>query len=116
MHRRRTFEQVDGYAQLPSVSSTDISEILAGVQSVLHHIDTATAGPELGHAIKELDRTLTNFDHLTADAFNRRSTRCWLACARPRKRLSAPCMRRIICSAAVLPAARRPAAPDARID
>ena len=61
-------EQVDGYAQLPSVSSTDISEILAGVQSVLHHIDTATAGPELGHAIKELDRTLTNFDHLTADA------------------------------------------------
>jgi paraquat-inducible protein B len=33
----------------------------------VHHIDTVTAGPELGHAIKELDRTLTNLDHISAD-------------------------------------------------
>jgi paraquat-inducible protein B len=26
-----------------------------------------TAGPELGHAIKELDRTLTDLDHITTD-------------------------------------------------
>jgi len=60
-------EQVDGYAQLPSGSSTDIADVLASVKSVVHHIDTFTAGPELGHAVKELDRTLTNLDHITTD-------------------------------------------------
>jgi len=60
-------EQVDGYAQLPSGSSTDIADILAGVKSVMYHIDSVTAGPELGHAIKELDRTFTNLDRITAD-------------------------------------------------
>jgi len=60
-------EQVDGYAQLPSGSSTDLADILASVKSIVHHVDTVTAGPELGHAIKELDRTLTNLDHVTAE-------------------------------------------------
>jgi paraquat-inducible protein B len=60
-------EQVDGFAELPTTSATDISAILASVQSVLHHIDAAAAGPELGHAVKELDRTLTNLDHVTAE-------------------------------------------------
>jgi paraquat-inducible protein B len=59
--------QLDGYAQLPSGGSAEIADILASVKSVVHHIDTVTAGPELGHAIKELDRTLTNLDHITAD-------------------------------------------------
>jgi paraquat-inducible protein B len=60
-------EQVDGVAQLPTGSSTDIADILASVKSIVHHIDTVTAGPELGHAVKELDRTLTNLDHITTD-------------------------------------------------
>ena len=60
-------EQVDGYAQLPSGSSTDLADILASVKTIVHHVDTVTAGPELGHAIKELDRTLTNLDHVTAE-------------------------------------------------
>lgn len=60
-------EQVDGYAQLPSGSSTDLADILASVKSIVHHVDAVTAGPELGHAIKELDRTLTNLDHVTAE-------------------------------------------------
>jgi paraquat-inducible protein B len=60
-------EQVDGYAQLPSGSSTDLADILASVKNIVHHVDTVTAGPELGHAIKELDRTLTNLDHVTAE-------------------------------------------------
>jgi paraquat-inducible protein B len=60
-------EQVDGYAELPSASATDIAAILANAQSVLHHINVATAGPELGHAVKELDRTLTNLDQVTAE-------------------------------------------------
>jgi paraquat-inducible protein B len=60
-------EQVDGYAQLPTGGSADIADILASVKSIVHHVDTVTAGPELGHAIKELDRTLTNLDHVTAE-------------------------------------------------
>jgi len=60
-------EQVDGYSQLPSGSSTDLADILASVKNIVHHVDTVTAGPELGHAIKELDRTLTNLDHVTAE-------------------------------------------------
>jgi len=60
-------EQVDGYAQLPSGSSTDLADILTSVKNIVHHIDTVTAGPELGHAVKELDRTLTNLDHITTD-------------------------------------------------
>ena len=54
-------------AQLPSGSSTDLADILASVKSIVHHVNTVTAGPELGHAIKELDRTLTNLDHVTAE-------------------------------------------------
>jgi paraquat-inducible protein B len=56
----------DGMAELPTTSSTDITAVLASVQSVLHHIDSATAGPELGHAIKELDATLSHLDQLSA--------------------------------------------------
>lgn len=59
--------QVDGYAELPSTGPTDISEILASAQSVLHHLDTVTAGPQLSHAISEFDRTLTNLDHISAE-------------------------------------------------
>jgi len=59
-------EQVDGYARLPSAYSTDISDILASAQTTLHHLETATAGPQLGDAIKELDRTLTTLDRTTA--------------------------------------------------
>lgn len=60
-------EQMDGYAQLPTGSSTDLADLLATVKSMVHHVDAVTAGPELGHAIKELDRTLTNLDRLTAE-------------------------------------------------
>jgi paraquat-inducible protein B len=60
-------ELVDGLPQLPTMSGSDLTQILANVKSVLHHIDAATEGPELGHAIKELDRTLTNLGELTHD-------------------------------------------------
>jgi paraquat-inducible protein B len=59
--------QVDGMAELPSTATTDIAGILASVQSVLKHVDTATAGPALGHAITELDRTLTHLDQVTGE-------------------------------------------------
>ncbi len=60
-------EEVDGFAQLPSERSTDVSQVLASLESTLHHLDVATAGPELGHAVKELDRTLSNLDRVTAE-------------------------------------------------
>jgi paraquat-inducible protein B len=60
-------EQVEGFAEIPSSSATDISSVLATVQSVLRHLDTVTGGPELGHAVKELDRTLTNLDRVSAE-------------------------------------------------
>jgi paraquat-inducible protein B len=59
--------QVDGMAELPSTATTDIASILASVQSVLKHLDTATAGPALGHAITEFDRTLTHLDQVTGE-------------------------------------------------
>jgi paraquat-inducible protein B len=57
----------DGIAELPTAATTDLTAILASVQSLLHHVDSATAGPELGHAIKELDATLTHLDKASAE-------------------------------------------------
>jgi paraquat-inducible protein B len=56
----------EGIAELPTTNTTDLSAVLSSVQSVLHHIDQATAGPALGHAIKELDLTLTHLDQITS--------------------------------------------------
>ncbi len=64
---RARIERIDGYAQLPSTDSNDIADILANAKSVLHHIDAATAGPALGHAIEQLDSTLTHLDQLTSN-------------------------------------------------
>jgi paraquat-inducible protein B len=57
----------DGVAVLPTTGTSDLTAILTSVQSVLHHIDSATAGPALGHAIKELDATLTHLDQLSSE-------------------------------------------------
>jgi paraquat-inducible protein B len=59
--------QVDGMPEMPATATTDIATILASVQSVLKHVDKATAGPALGHAITELDRTLTHLDQVTSE-------------------------------------------------
>ena len=61
-------ETVESQLQIPTAPSVDISQILQSAHNVLRHIDRATAGPELSHAIKELDRTLTHLDKITADA------------------------------------------------
>ena len=55
------------YVELPTASSGDISDILATLRSVLKNVDNATSGPELGHAIKSLDATLTHLEQLTSD-------------------------------------------------
>jgi paraquat-inducible protein B len=60
-------ERVESQLQIPSAPSVDITQILQSVHSILRHIDRATAGPELSHAMKELDRTLTHLDQITGE-------------------------------------------------
>jgi paraquat-inducible protein B len=60
-------ERVGSQLRIPSAPSVDVAQILQSVHSVVRHIDRATAGPELSHAIRELDRTLTHLDQITAE-------------------------------------------------
>ena len=58
-------ERVESQLQIPSAPAVDITQILESVHKILSHIDRATAGPELSHAVRELDRTLTHLDEIT---------------------------------------------------
>jgi len=60
-------EHIDGIAEFPAAGGVDLSTLLASAQSILHRIDAATAGPALGHAIGELDRTLGNLERASAE-------------------------------------------------
>lgn len=60
-------EKVGAYVRLPTSSAGDLSDVLNSLRGVLKNIDAATSGPELGHAIQSLDRTMTHLDQLTAD-------------------------------------------------
>jgi paraquat-inducible protein B len=60
-------ERVGSQLQIPNAPAVDIAQILQSVHSILRHIDRATAGPELSHAMKELDRTLTHLDQITGE-------------------------------------------------
>lgn len=59
--------RVGEYVQIPTSASGDITETLDSLRSVLENLDNATSGPELGHAIRSLDSTLTHLDQLTSD-------------------------------------------------
>jgi paraquat-inducible protein B len=60
-------ERVELLPQIPTAPSVDITQILQSLHSILRHIDHATAGPELAHAIKELDRTVTHLDQISGE-------------------------------------------------
>ena len=60
-------KHVGQFVQLPTATSGDITDILQSLRGVLKNVDNATSGPELGHAIKSLDATLTHLDQLTTD-------------------------------------------------
>jgi paraquat-inducible protein B len=60
-------ERVGSQLQIPNAPSVDIAQIMQSVHSILRNIDRATAGPELSHAMKELDRTLTHLDEITGE-------------------------------------------------
>jgi paraquat-inducible protein B len=53
--------------KMPSTRSGDLTAVLKDLQNVLHNIDRATSGPQLGHALQSLDETLTRLDKMTHD-------------------------------------------------
>jgi len=63
----RHVERVGNFVMIPTEASSDISETLQSLRSVLKNIDRATSGPQLGHAIESLDSALTHLDQLTSE-------------------------------------------------
>jgi paraquat-inducible protein B len=61
-------EHVGDYVKIPAGPSGDFTEVLQDLHNVLRNVDRATAGPELGHALKSLDDTLTRLDKVTQEA------------------------------------------------
>jgi len=49
----------------PTLHGADLDTILHSLQSTLHHLDAATAGPALGNAVKNLDATLSHLEQIT---------------------------------------------------
>jgi len=61
-------ERVGDYVKIPAGPSGDFTEVLQDLHDVLRNIDRATAGPELGNALKSLDDTLARLDQVTKEA------------------------------------------------
>jgi paraquat-inducible protein B len=53
--------------EFPTTSSGDLADILQSLRGVLQNLNRATSGPQLGHALQSLDRTLTRLDDMTRD-------------------------------------------------
>jgi paraquat-inducible protein B len=68
VERHASVEHVGDYVKVPAGGSGDFTQVLADLHDVLRNIDRATAGPELGHALKSLDDTLTRLDKVTQEA------------------------------------------------
>jgi paraquat-inducible protein B len=61
-------EHIGDYVKVPAGASGDFTAVLQDLHDVLRNLDRATAGPELGHALKSLDDTLTRLDKVTQEA------------------------------------------------
>jgi paraquat-inducible protein B len=59
--------QVGRNLEFPTTASGDLTEVLQSLRSVLQNLDRATSGPQLGHALQELDQTLSHLDKLTQE-------------------------------------------------
>jgi len=59
--------QVGQELEFPTTSSGDLADILQNVRGVLQNLERVTSGPQLGHALKSLDSTLTRLDNMTRD-------------------------------------------------
>ncbi len=53
--------------EFPTTRGADVEAILASLQSTLHHIDAATAGPALGNTLHNLDATLSHLEQITRE-------------------------------------------------
>jgi paraquat-inducible protein B len=53
--------------EFPTTRATDVDAIMQSLQNTLHHLDTATAGPALGNAVKNLDATLGHLEQITRE-------------------------------------------------
>jgi paraquat-inducible protein B len=53
--------------EFPTTRAADVDAIMQSLQNTLHHIDTATAGPALGNAVRNLDATLSHLEQITRD-------------------------------------------------
>ncbi len=62
---RTSMRQVAGLAELPTAPAADIDEILQSLQNTVERIDRATAGPQLSHALSQLDAALTHLNQLS---------------------------------------------------
>ncbi len=66
--RHAAVEHVGDYVKVPAGASGDFTQVLEDLHDVLRNVDRATAGPELGHALKSLDDTLSRLDKVTQEA------------------------------------------------
>lgn len=64
---RARLEAEGEQVRMPSSSSGDLAAVLKDVQGVLRNLDRATSGPQLGHALRSLDETLTGLDRMTRE-------------------------------------------------
>jgi paraquat-inducible protein B len=64
---RAKLEREGDDVKMPSTDSGDFTAVMQNLQNVLKNIDRATSGPQLGHALKSLDETLTRLDKVTQD-------------------------------------------------
>ncbi len=62
---RTSMHEVAGLAELPTAPAADIDEILQSLQNTVQRIDRATAGPQLSHALSQLDSALTHLNQLS---------------------------------------------------
>ncbi len=60
-------QQIAGVSELPTTPPANIDTILRSVQDTLQRIDRAAAGPKLGHALDQLDSTLTHLNQLATE-------------------------------------------------
>ncbi len=59
--------KLDDAEELPTTSSGDLLEIMQSMRGILSNLNHATSGPQLGHALRSLDDTLTRLDDITRD-------------------------------------------------
>jgi len=56
-----------GLIRVPTAGSSDLAGVLRSARGLVSHLEQATSGPALAHALRSLDHTLTRLDELTRE-------------------------------------------------